>query len=108
MVSSSRLSGRGGRGGGGPEGLTKGTVTGRSEIVGLDRCGRRVGREMQTLRPCERTSDERELQAERSGVMVGQRGGGSTGSTGICGIGGGGGDDVCKLLLRKSREPTNS
>jgi hypothetical protein len=51
MTSSSRLSGRGGRCGGGPARLVKGTVAGISGIGGLKKCGRRTGREMDTLTP---------------------------------------------------------
>lgn len=77
MVSQSILSGRGGRSGGGPVGFSKGTVLAFSGIGGLEYCGRRTGREIEKLRPCKSTKDERdvreEFRAEGSGEGVRRR-----------------------------------
>jgi hypothetical protein len=64
MMSSSRLSGRSGRSGGGPLGLVNGTMTGFSGIGRLEYCGRRTGRETVTLPFWRPTKEERELRAE--------------------------------------------
>ena len=111
MMSSSRLSGRAGRGGGGPCGRVNGTVMGFSGIGTLEYCAMRTGRETERL-PAERPMNEErevraEVRAECRGVNTERRdvGRAASGSTGIWGTGGGGGEDEVRVLLRKKREP---
>lgn len=80
-VSWSMLVGRGGRGGGGPLGLVKGTVAGclgRGEWGG---CWRAIGREMEMVRPLEVVmKEEREPRGVGTGAGMGR---GSSGSVGV-------------------------
>lgn len=88
--SSSRFSGRGGRGGGGPEGLVKGTFVGVNVAGSCDTCVDETGREMESARP-ELDRDERAERTDSRGRIVGRRGFEVGVSMGIWGMGGGGG-----------------
>jgi hypothetical protein len=103
MMSSSRLSGRLGRTGGGPARAVNEKVAGHTGIGSLKN-GRGVGREMDTIRHWDLPSEERELRAEDRGVMVDCRDFGGTRLTGSCGTGVGS-ECASELLLRKRREP---
>jgi hypothetical protein len=64
-VSSSRLSGRAGREGGGPGGFVNGILMVFSGVGRLSTCETSLGREMKELTPWEFPESERELRAER-------------------------------------------
>lgn len=72
-VSSSMLSGRGGRTGGGPEGFVKGTLVGSPGMGELDCRETRAGREMLRTRELVVVVDDREPRATCGGVRVGRR-----------------------------------
>lgn len=105
ITSVSRLSGRGGRAGGGPAGLVKGTVAGNAgTIMFADDWATRTGREMTR----QRSDDEPEdleyveerlvrvfLRVGRSGASVGE---GADASSGMVRA-------LCVDAVRKKREP---
>jgi hypothetical protein len=80
-MSSSRLFGRGGRGGGDPVRLWNANVMGFSGIGKLEYWGIATGREMETQRLWWPLEEERELRAERCGITLALRGTDASGST---------------------------
>ena len=82
MSSSSRLSGRAGRGGGGPDGLLNETLDGLNVEGSCAICVDEVGREMDTIRP-ELDREERAERTESRGRIIGRRGFSVGVSTGI-------------------------
>jgi hypothetical protein len=102
-VASSRLTGRGGRWGGGPSRRVNDT---RAKVVGSKSEGWGVGtgRDMTSLAFGFERPKERRLRDDPGGSIVGRRGFGGV-LIGICGSGGGGGEWLFRVLLRKMTEP---
>lgn len=90
ISSSSRLSGRAGRGGGGPDGLVNGIFDGLNVVGSCAICVDDTGREIATTLP-ELDREEHAERTESKGRNVRRRGFGVGVSTGIWGRGGGGG-----------------
>jgi hypothetical protein len=110
------LLGRGGRGGGGPGRLVKGTVGGFSGMGKLE-FFMRIGREMDLPWTRVVLDEDEVLRPRRLGLVTDKAGFklpsssqvlGASYSTGICGTGGGGGDPEPRLLLPNKREPGKS